>query len=96
MESIFACAKALEHVVAGCIARVDRRGFLSIAQIDFNRIEQSGFLLERNPLAMYQCFSRKLSSHVPTDGMMAVQYHVSPSTDAETKIGHRSNYLMTP
>src|SRR5262249_15429808 len=42
VESIFACAKAVEHVVAGCIARKDRRAFLPIPEIDFDRIEQRG------------------------------------------------------
>src|SRR5215831_4341454 len=33
VESIFTCAKAAEHVVAGCIARVDRGAFLPIRKL---------------------------------------------------------------
>jgi hypothetical protein len=51
-----------------------------------------GDLSERNELAMYQCFSRKLSSHeaAPTDWIAVVQHYVSWS-DEQTRIGHRSN-----
>jgi hypothetical protein len=54
---------------------------------------KESFLSEGNELAMYQCFSRKLSSHevAPTDGIAAVQYYVIWSGDERTKIGHRSN-----
>ena len=71
---------------------MDFRAFLPIPEIDFNRIDQEGFLSERNELPMYQCFSRKLSSHeaAPTDGIAAVQYYVSWSGVEQTKIGHRS------
>jgi hypothetical protein len=51
----FTCANAVEHVVAACIARMDRRAFLPFPEIDFK-----GFLFERKELPMYQCFSRKL------------------------------------
>jgi hypothetical protein len=70
LESIFTCARSVEPVVAGYIARMDRRAFLPIPEIDFNWIEQRGLPAERNELAMYQCFSQKLSSHevAPTDG----------------------------
>jgi hypothetical protein len=83
VENIFNCAKAVGHVVADCIARTDRRAFLSIPEIDFNRIDQESFLSERNELPMYQCFSRTLSSHevAPNDGIAAVQYYVSWSGD---------------
>ena len=98
VESIFTCANAVQHVVADCIARMDRRAFLPIPEIDFNRIDQGGFLSERNELPMYQCFSRKLSSHevAPTDGIAAVQYYVCWSGDKQTKIGHRSNDAHDP
>jgi hypothetical protein len=98
VESIFTCANAVEHIVADCIARMDRRAFPPIPEIDFNRIDQEGFLSERNELPMYQCFSRKLSSHevAPTDRIAAVQYYVSWSGDVQTKIGHRSNGTHDP
>jgi hypothetical protein len=59
---------------------------------------KEGCLSERNELAMYQSFSRKLSSHevAPTDGIAAVQYYVSWSGDEQTKIGHRSNDAHDP
>jgi hypothetical protein len=38
LESIFTGAKAVEHVVTGCIGRMD----IPIPEIDFNRIEQRG------------------------------------------------------
>ena len=79
VESIFASAKAVEHVAAGCIAHVDPHAFLPIPEIDFNRIDPESFLSERNELAMYQCFSWKPSSYevAPTDGIGAVQDYVS-------------------
>jgi hypothetical protein len=98
VESIFTRAKAVVHVVAGCIARRDRRASLPILGIDFNRIDQRGFLSERNELAMYQSFGRKLSSHVggTERRIAAVQYYVSWSGDQQTKIGHRSNDTHDP
>jgi hypothetical protein len=59
---------------------------------------KEGFLSERNELAMYQSFSRKLSSHVGgTDRRIAaVQNYVSWSGDQQTKIGHRSNDTRHP
>jgi hypothetical protein len=60
---------------------------------------KEGFLSERNELAMYQCFSRKLSSShevAPTDGIAAVQHYVSWSGDEQTKIGHRSKDAHDP
>src|SRR5215472_8410592 len=77
---------------------MDRCAFLPIPEIDFNRIDPESFLSERNELAMYQCFSRKLSSHevAPTDGIAAVQHYVSWSGDEQSKIGHRSNDAHDP
>src|SRR6266478_4320326 len=48
MESVLTCAKPVEHVVAGCVARVDGSALIPISAVDTNRIDH-GRLLYSNP-----------------------------------------------
>src|SRR5438132_895656 len=38
MESVLTCAKPIEHVVAGCVARVDGSALIPISAVGINRI----------------------------------------------------------
>src|SRR5262249_34337869 len=98
VKSIFTCAKAVEHVAADCIARMDFRAFLPIPEIDFNRIDQEGFLSERNELPMYQCFSRKLSSHeaAPTAGLRRCRITAAGREMSRGGLEIVQRTLMTP
>jgi hypothetical protein len=94
VESIFTCAKAVEHKVAGCIARMDRRAFLPILEIDFNRVDQTGLPDRAQRVDNVSMLQPEASG---TDRRIAaMQYYFSRSGDEQIKIGHRSNYAHDP
>jgi hypothetical protein len=52
MESVLTCAKPVEHVVAGCVARVDGSPLIPISAVDINWIDH-GRLLCSSPTALH-------------------------------------------
>jgi hypothetical protein len=49
MESVLTCPKAVEHVVAGCVARVDGSALIPISAVGINRIKNRTDRLLPNP-----------------------------------------------
>jgi hypothetical protein len=46
MESVLTCAKPVEHVVAGCVARVDGSALIPISTVDINWTDHEGFFVQ--------------------------------------------------
>src|ERR1700730_16649236 len=46
MESVLTCAKPVEHVVAGCVARVDGSALIPISAVDINWTDHEGFFVQ--------------------------------------------------
>ena len=61
MQSVLTCTKAVEHVVAGCVARVDGSALIPISAVGVNRIDH-GRLLCSNPRTP-ACIVYQLKDH---------------------------------
>jgi hypothetical protein len=77
---------------------MDRRAFLPIREIDFNRIDQRGLPVRAQRVGNVSMLQPEaIISQSGTDRRIAaVQYYVSWSEDEQTKIGHRSKDAHDP
>jgi hypothetical protein len=54
MESVLTCAKPVEHVVAGCVARVDGSALIPISAAGINRIDHGRLLFKPDEPYVYR------------------------------------------
>ena len=64
MESVLTCAKPVEHVVAGCVARVDGSALIPISAVDINWTDHEGFFVQARDAQASGCWSASRSTFV--------------------------------
>src|ERR1700720_4495040 len=64
MESVLTCAKPVEHVVAGCVARVDGSALIPISTVDINWTDHEGFFVQAPDAQASGCWSLVCPNHL--------------------------------
>jgi len=88
MEGVFTCAKAVEHVVASCVARVDGSALIPILAIGINRIDHGRLLCSSTTSPM--CIEYQVKEHdLRCDARFCAGFRTPAMTRLATRWGGR-------